>query len=124
MLKKTAELTIQIVDERSSIEDDKIYPVVGLDVRIIGSSRTLKTDARGIVQFTGIPTDSRVIVETFDAQGQYSRVKQRQLLKDGGVVRLKVLSSRKLMFMSEVTGQSFNTAYGSVCFNLKNSDGS
>ena len=50
---ENSELTLQIIDERSSIEDNKIYPVVGLDVRIIGSDRTLKTDARGIVQFTG-----------------------------------------------------------------------
>ena len=121
---KTAELTIQVVDERSSIEDDRIYPVVGLDVRIIGSSRTLRTDARGIVQFTEIPVNSRVIVETFDAQGQYVPSKTEAVVEKDGVVRLKVLSSRKFMFMSEVTGHSFNTAYGSVCFNLKNSDGS
>ena len=72
---ENSELTLQIIDERSSIEDNKIYPVVGLDVRIMGSDRTLKTDARGIVQFTGVPTDSRVIVETFDSQGSLFQLK-------------------------------------------------
>ena len=37
---ESSELTLQIIDERSSIEDNKIYPVVGLDVRIMGSDRT------------------------------------------------------------------------------------
>ena len=63
-------------------------------------------------------------METFDSQGQYIPTKTEAVVEDGGVVRLKVLSSRKLMFMSEVTGQSFDTSYGSVCFNLMDSDGS
>ena len=44
-------------------------------------------------------------------------------LSDEGVVRLKVLSSRKLMFMSELSGTSFDTSYGSACFRLMDANG-
>ena len=121
VLSKTADLLYRlwrkIFDWRH-----RIYPVVGLDVRIISSSRTLRTDTRGIVQFAEIPVNSRVIVETFDAQGLYVPSKTEAVVEKDGVVRLKC-SSRKSCLCQRSLGD-FNTAYGSICFNLKNSDGS
>lgn len=62
---------IKIVDERTDEEDHRVYPVAGVEVKLVGTSTMGTSDSLGVVGDIQIPKKSRFIVAVKDPYQRY-----------------------------------------------------
>lgn len=114
-----ASLTVQVIDDRSSISANRLYPVSGVNVRIAGTEYLGKTDASGRVHVKEVPRNSRFYVTVDDPYGRikpsYSEVVTAA--KASGDIPVKVIVMRQMNFdaMTQIAGLAQNAGAASVC---------
>lgn len=67
-------MQIQFMDERSEIALGRVYPVSGLQVKVLGSQVNLSSDARGVTFLDELPQSADVLVATKDEGGIYKNM--------------------------------------------------
>lgn len=124
--KKNA-LIVQLVDERSKLDVDKIYPLEDLSVSIIGrSSAPLTSDSRGMLAFDNIAPDSRFFIRVDDPLGRvppHSYEVETNDVLSGEAIRRKTLSYKSWFLYSKIFQFSQDASLSSFCLEAKTSDG-
>ncbi len=124
---KARALIVQLVDERSKFDDDKIYPLKDLNVSIIGRSSVSEvSDARGMLAFDRVAPDSRFFIRVDDPLGRvpsHSYEIQTSELAEGEAIRRKTLSYKSWFLYSKVFQFSQDASLSSFCLEAKTSDG-
>lgn len=124
---KSRALIVQLIDERSSLDDDKIYPLKDLHASIIGrSSGPEVSDARGMLAFEKVAPDSRFFIRVDDPLGRVPphsyEIETSELAADEAI-RRKTLSYKSWFLYSKIFQFSQDAALSSFCLEAKTSDG-
>ncbi|MCX6106584.1 MAG: hypothetical protein NTY08_12210 [Proteobacteria bacterium] len=108
-------VTLQLIDDRSDPEGGKIYPVVGANVRVMGTEFVGKTDATGHLTIRDMPKKSRFLVRVDDPNDTVRSALAELPTQKDGVVRLRLL--RNLIFdgLSGIAGTVQQAGLGSYC---------
>ncbi len=64
-------LTIQMIDDRSVPAESIIYPVVGAQIKVVGTSFVMTTNGTGHVSLKDVPIGARFMVQATDPAGRY-----------------------------------------------------
>lgn len=127
LVKKNGKLIIQLLDERSIIDQEKLYPLKDLRVSVVGRSGQRVSDVRGMLSFENVPAFSRFFIRIDDLQGRvpphYFTIQTDSLAKPQ-VERLKIMGYRTWFLYSRVFQVSQNAALSSFCMKVQNKDGS
>jgi hypothetical protein len=65
-----ASVALQLVDDRSDVRGEKLYPLPGALVRLVGTEDVASADARGVVRMSDLPALSRFLVTIEDPMGR------------------------------------------------------
>jgi len=65
-----ANVKIQFVDDRSNAELGQVFPVGGVHVHLVGTDLKMAADAKGKVELTSMPVDSRFFLRVRDPAGR------------------------------------------------------
>lgn len=118
-------VTIQLVDERSSPAEGKIFPVSGARVHLIGTEFTAKVDATGHLTIRDMPAESRFFVAIDDPNGQV-RPAIAELrtgsAAESGVVRIKAMRNFTFDALTEVSASAQQAGLGSYCASVVDRD--
>lgn len=112
-------LVVQVIDERSNISANRLFPVSGVNVRIAGTEFLGKTDAYGRVVIKDVPRNSRFYITADDPYGRikssYSEVVTPA--KATAEIPIKITVVRQLTFeaLTQIAGLSQNAGAASVC---------
>lgn len=123
---QTKSLTLQLVDERSRLELNEIYPLKGVRVSIVSDPTVYESDARGLVEIAGLPQGSRLQLRIDDPSGQIP-VHQYEIYitrEDAPQSELlKVMTYRSFFLYSQIFQLAQQSELASLCLDLRSRDG-
>jgi hypothetical protein len=107
-------LSLQVIDDRSSPVDGKIYPVPNIDVRLVGTELKARTDATGHVTIRDVPLGSHFQVRLDDPNAAL-RPSLVEVEAQAGVARVRMLRSFVFEALQNIIQSAQNTNLGSYC---------
>jgi hypothetical protein len=119
-------LALQVVDERSVMPEQRLYPVKDARVRVLGTGITAQTNVRGEVQIDGVPEGSRLLLHidhegglvpahTFEIYADtQNRVQEEQL---------QVMTYRSMFAYEQVYQVAQRDDRASLCMTARTRDG-
>ena len=110
-------VNLQIVDERSSEDGSRVFPVGGAQVRLIGTQFVAQTDETGHLTIRDMPLASRFLIAIDDPNGAArSAIAEVDTAADlGKTNRIRVMRSFAFDAYSEAAGTAQNASLGSFC---------
>lgn len=120
------QIAIQLVDERSVLSQARIYPAANVDVHVIGTEFTAKTDSTGHLTIRDVPVNSRFMLRLDDTSGSSVRPAMVELYTKGaqeaGVTRIRVLRNFAFDTYAQIAGVAQNAGNGSLCATIVDKD--
>lgn len=114
------ETQIQVVDDRSVSE--AVYPILGVNVELIGYDYKLKTNALGKTKNFEVPKGSRFLVKITDPLKRHQASMNIIRFDKRGLIRIKVLRQGLYELTSRLAGQTTDEQ-GSFCGVVNDSSG-
>lgn len=119
-------IAIQVIDERSAPEQQLIYPVAGVTVRLLGTRLAAKTDAKGHALFGELPEGSRFFVQIEDEKGVIvPGVTELSLPLNATtqVLRVRTIHYRNFLAYLNIIDRAQDTSRASLCARAMSEDG-
>ncbi len=113
-------VTIQVVDERTSVDGVRVFPAGNVKVRLVGTEFQGHTDATGQLTIRDMPLDSRFLVAIDDETGAM-RSTMAEINTDeasGQVMRVRGIRGFAFDAYSEAAGSVADMSLGSMCGNV------
>jgi hypothetical protein len=115
-------LQIQVVDDRSTPSGTKLYPVGGMEVRLVGTEFRGVTDSTGQLTIPDMPSNSRFLLALNDQTGAVrAGVAEIDTLEEG-LERIIVMRQLSFDTISQVIGQAQDANFGSLCGTFTNAE--
>ncbi|MFW7378212.1 MAG: hypothetical protein ACOH5I_05365 [Oligoflexus sp.] len=119
-------VTVQLIDERSVIEAEKLYPVKDARVKVLGTGWQGVTDIRGVVDIPDMPEGSRFLLQVDHPGGQIPLHTYEVFVDfaDGPQLELlTVMTYRSFFLYSQIFQVAQRTDRASVCLSVHSRDG-
>ncbi len=125
---QTADIQLQLVDERSNPAEKQLYPLADVEMRVLGSSYQAASDVKGLWSVEGMPVNSSFLLVAEDPDGRIlphvypvdTFANDGQPLKR----RLRALSFERYAFRSQVFQVAQDSSLASLCLRTYERDGS
>lgn len=110
---------VKVVDDRTPIDQEpgRAFPAAGVEIKVVGTKYTARTDASGVAQIPEAPRNARLMVTVSDENGVYRpSVAEIQATQTTQTVRLM----RTFSFdgFADIVQSSQHAALGSLCVRL------
>jgi hypothetical protein len=123
---ETLDASFRVVDERSDEKGQKIYPVAGVELRLVGAGFKGRTNSVGIVSGIQVPLNSSFLVSVKDPYSRYrSTVVEVSASKiaSGAPVTIRLMQEPTFEAYSRISGSEGNRDSGSICASVQGIDG-
>lgn len=110
---------IKVVDDRTPIDQEagRAFPAAGVDIKVIGTKFSARTDAAGNAQIPEAPRNARLMVTVSDQHGVYRpSVAEIQASQTTQTVRL--MRSFSFDGFADIVQSAQHAALGSLCVRL------
>ncbi len=118
---------IKIVDERTDEADNRVYPVAGVEVKLVGTSMMSTTDSLGMVSDVQIPKKSRFLVSVKDPYQRYQDTTvevSSEAVDEHNAVTIRVLQQVTFdAYVRIINGDQTPMGNSSVCAKVQNVKG-
>lgn len=110
-------VSLQLMDERSSVAADRIYPVGSAQVRLVGTEFSARSDDTGKLTIRDMPANARFLVAIDDPSGgvRAAMAELDSKSEAGGLQRLRLMRSFSFEAYAEAAGTVQNATLGSLC---------
>lgn len=113
---------IQVVDDRSQLDDKKIYPVNDVDVHIIGTNYKVRTDIKGRTALRDLPKEASVLVSIDDPSGRVRpsvlKISSAEKNISSNLIYIKTIRSFAFDGFAEMIGIVQEADQASLCGNV------
>lgn len=120
-------LHVQLIDDRSSISGKAIFPVEGVEVKVLGTKFALTTNATGHIYLRDVPVDSRFIIQARDPTGRYLPLYTEVYAgpsDEKTLVRIKMVRERMVSSLATLLGTAVDSRRSTLCGQVTREDGS
>lgn len=114
----------RVVDEHSS--ETQINYILGAELNIVGSEKTMKTDALGRVSGLDVPKNSSFIVSVKDPQQRYRSTTveiSASQVNSGQPITIRLMDQRKFNSYLQLANTELRAGKGSICATVQTPDG-
>jgi len=119
---ETTKVEFQVVDERSG---EKLYPIAGVDLHLIGSEFSKKTDSLGKISEIEVPKNSSFIVTVTDPYQRYrpSTVEIPASKIASGKVTISLIQQATFNAYLRISANEYRSDAGSICATVQTANG-
>lgn len=91
---KYTNLELVVVDERSNFNENQIFPISAVEIKIIGSDLVAKTDNQGKTLIRNLPKDASYLISVQDPEGRVLQTLKEVDLVEAGSQKTYIKVSR------------------------------
>ena len=124
----TTNVEVQLIDERSNREEEQLYPLSDVNIRVLGSRYQASTDVKGQWTVKGMPADSSFVSTAEDPEGRILPhsypIYTDSVLGGKQSKTLRALSYEQFSLRTQVFQVAQESGLASMCVRLLERDGS
>jgi hypothetical protein len=110
---------VKVVDDRTPIDQEpgRAFPAAGVDIKVVGTKYTARTDASGVAQIPEAPRNARLMVTVSDENGVY-RPSVAEIQATGTTQTVRLMRTFSFDGFADIVQSSQHAALGSLCVRL------